>query len=347
MICSLGFHFARKSPKQFNDNCNDFALIHSNIRWNRSANERLPVPSILNKRKNDICWFVVNEWPTQLVSLIERKIRGNFNSVFEWRRSVSTFRTMSNQLTPLSYLFLMAVNSCIGFLGFYSIGLSDRNYAQVNELLSHTHQLNYQKERIYSLIMNNCSMLFEEFSELRSFPNLNLCQQKDQSVLLMKLTIGLSTLYNTYWPYALYGPPALPVVILIIASFILGCTQFFENIFAIRLIELTSIMAGFAMIFGNCIIDSFGIEMTSFWRRFQGRVSSDEVNNNDANIPEHQHKNWTEHLKEIAICLTYSLLLSLVQVFDSSRNKTFSWKSRSESNLMEKSPMKKGELLES
>jgi hypothetical protein len=73
--------------------------------------------------------------------------------------------------------------------------------------------------------------------------------------------MDISGLYNTYLPYALYGPPILPVLIMIIMSFILWITSFTTDEWLVHVIESTSVIAGFVMIIGQCIIAEYGDQL--------------------------------------------------------------------------------------
>jgi hypothetical protein len=50
--------------------------------------------------------------------------------------------------------------------------------------------------------------------DIEIFGEVEICYSYDTSLILGKLTLFLSTLYDTYLPFALYGPSILPVVVM-------------------------------------------------------------------------------------------------------------------------------------
>ncbi|CAF1659272.1 unnamed protein product [Rotaria magnacalcarata] len=110
------------------------------------------------------------------------------------------------ELSSLIYVILVLVNSIIGFLACYSIGNTNRINTETNKTMVNMKKLNGNKVNIYFYIQNNCSQLLKLYPEFEDFPKLELCKSQENSIILGKVAILLSVVYDSFLPYALYGP---------------------------------------------------------------------------------------------------------------------------------------------
>lgn len=201
---------------------------------------------------------------------------------------------MPKQIHSLIYILLVLINSFIGFLAMYSMGQSGRQTAKEEKVIWSIKTLNLNKEKNYSYIEINCSELMYFYHEFYEFSNVQICPMKEGPMKLAKISILLSTLFNSILPYALYGPPLMPVIIITIISPILWYTNFTEDEWTIKLMESTSILAGYAMIVGQCVIAHFGNSFTC--RRGKSKPLLLAINTSD----NHEYDNVSnyEHLHE-------------------------------------------------
>lgn len=160
---------------------------------------------------------------------------------------------MIRKLNVVFYLLLMLINSLIGFQSSYSWGMLSQT--DTNEkLMLNIRTLNLNKNKIYDYVKINCTELIHAYPEFLDFRQINICWERNGPLLLGKISILLSTLYNTYLPYALYGPPIMPILVMFIACSILWSTSFIEDPWTITAIEFSSIIAGYVMIITQCLI---------------------------------------------------------------------------------------------
>jgi hypothetical protein len=90
----------------------------------------------------------------------------------------------------------MVVNILIGSLTIYLLGMSRRSHNEVKRITSNTNTLNLKKSEIFHFLQTNCSKLFELFPEFKDFMDLQLCKQQEESMLIGKISILLSSLYQ-------------------------------------------------------------------------------------------------------------------------------------------------------
>ncbi|CAM4938299.1 unnamed protein product [Rotaria socialis] len=131
-------------------------------------------------------------------------------------------------------------------------------------------KLNGDKINIYFYIQSNCSQLLKLYPEFEDFPKLELCKSQENSIILGKVAILLSVIYDSFLPYALYGPPLLPVILMIITSLLLFGTNFLNDQGTIIVIESKSIIAGYLMIVGQCVFARYGDKLKYQYRKFIG-----------------------------------------------------------------------------
>jgi len=99
------------------------------------------------------------------------------------------------------------------------------------------------------------------------------------------VTLFLSTLYDTYLPFALYGPPILPVVVMGFTTVLLLFVNFTSNALVIQILESSLILAGFVMIHLQRSFPNFDDYLSSQCLKIQQWWSSN--NNNDHSDHEH------------------------------------------------------------
>ena len=106
------------------------------------------------------------------------------------------------------------------------------------------------------------------------------------------MSILLSTLYNSYLPYALYGPPVLPVIVMIVTSLVLWFVNFEEDMHVVRVMELTSILGGYMMIVGQCLMAHFDGRIEYYWRklRFISNAGNNDHVYDNISFEEHPHQ---------------------------------------------------------
>ncbi|CAM4819771.1 unnamed protein product [Rotaria magnacalcarata] len=182
---------------------------------------------------------------------------------------------LEQKFSAPTYLALVMLNSIIGFLACYSMGMSERANTKLDKLVLNMNMLNFNETKIYFYVQMNCSKLLELYPEFHDFYNLKICQSQEYVMTLGKFSILLSTLYNTYLSYALYGPPAFPVILMILTSLVLSYTSLIKDEWTIKLFELASIMAGFMMIIGQCMLAYFGD-----WFKYQYSLAKNNLFNN-------------------------------------------------------------------
>lgn len=121
-------------------------------------------------------------------------------------------------------------------------------WKKFDETLTRINSLKNNQLKIYDYFKLNCSDLFVQYPDLEIFNEVEICYNYQTSLILGKVTLFLSTLYDTYLPYALYGPPIIPVVVMGFTSVFLLFINFTSNAFIIQILESTLIVAGFVMI---------------------------------------------------------------------------------------------------
>ncbi len=111
--------------------------------------------------------------------------------------------------------------------------------------------------KIYRYVTLNCSQLLIEYPEFMLFVQLDLCKTYNESLILGKLSLFLSTLFNTYLPYGLYRPPVLPIIVTGFTTGALFYTNFTDDQWRISIIESISIFAGYSIIVGHLLLPNF------------------------------------------------------------------------------------------
>ncbi|CAF3091076.1 unnamed protein product [Rotaria sp. Silwood2] len=82
-------------------------------------------------------------------------------------------------------------------------------------------------------------------------------------------------LFNTVLPFALYGPPVAPVIIMCSTSIRIFVANFINNVLIIMILESTSILAGYVMIFIPCTAPKFEEHLLNWWSKFKGLFSNE------------------------------------------------------------------------
>jgi hypothetical protein len=129
-----------------------------------------------------------------------------------------------------------------------SIRWHPNNLDTVDAAILKTNSIISNRAKILTFIKMNCTKLLIQFPELEALPDIDLCNRYQFSRKFNKVVVIISTLYDTYLPYSLYGPPILPVIISALTSLILFSTNYVTNEFIIQWLELAVVLCGFLII---------------------------------------------------------------------------------------------------
>ena len=165
--------------------------------------------------------------------------------------------------------FLILINAVIGFLATYSMGKSSRYKEEMDQMLLNIKTLNANKLYIDSYLKINSAKVFDLYPELLHFLKYDICVDQSFSIMLGKISLVLSTSYNIILPFILYGPPLLPILIMISISIFLLFVNFVKDESLIQLLEFVSILGGFGMIFSKQIFPDFDMQLAYYCRRLR------------------------------------------------------------------------------
>ncbi|CAF1648798.1 unnamed protein product [Didymodactylos carnosus] len=141
-------------------------------------------------------------------------------------------------------------------------------------------KFNRNRSKIFQYTESNCSKIFDEYPEFDIFLQIELCQNYDMSLKIGKIVVMLSSLYDTYLPYGLYGPPLLPVIIMGITSFFLFYANLINDQWTMQILELTLIIAGFGMIIGQYVVPNFDTYLKNKYLKVKRWLLNDRIYDN-------------------------------------------------------------------
>jgi hypothetical protein len=181
---------------------------------------------------------------------------------------------MAKRLEPMAYLILITVNTVLSVLAAFSIGIYYKSVEDVDKMFKmRLHSLNVNKTHILNQMKENCSNVIQIYPQLQNYEKIDFCELYNLS---MKLGIGvvmLSTLYDAFLPYALYGFPTLPIMIMSFTSMVIFLINFTMDNMHIQLSESCMLIAGYVMIFAQCAFPDFDDKITVLWLKCIARCS--------------------------------------------------------------------------
>ena len=81
--------------------------------------------------------------------------------------------------------------------------------------------------------------------------DMEICDRNDLIIKTSKIICLISVLLNTYMPYRLYGPPALPIFISATSSLIIFMSNYTRDGIVVLILESCTVLAGFCIILGH------------------------------------------------------------------------------------------------
>ncbi|CAF3672808.1 unnamed protein product [Rotaria socialis] len=157
------------------------------------------------------------------------------------------------------------VNGLISIPAMFSMGMFYEHSINVSQAVVNFNSFKRNRSNIFQYIMVNCSQLLHEYPQFYIFPHVDLCTNYNLSLMIGKMAVLLSTLFNTYLPYGLYGPPLIPVIIMAVASSLLFYTNFTNNEWDIAVLESLSIVAGYLLIIFHYAFPNFDQRLSAIY----------------------------------------------------------------------------------
>lgn len=155
---------------------------------------------------------------------------------------------MSKQLKMGYYVTLLMINTLLAAMGGASVGAFLQYQEGMETAMIRLDTLKRNKLKVYDYIKSNCTQLLVEYPEFNLFPTIDLCAQYGLAIKFGKFVIFLSSLYNIFLPFLLYGPPLIPVILTSFgAIFVFVCSNT-SNHSIVFLSEMTTILVGFFLI---------------------------------------------------------------------------------------------------
>ncbi|CAF1515136.1 unnamed protein product [Rotaria magnacalcarata] len=171
---------------------------------------------------------------------------------------------MTKSLPAPTYVIL---NTVLLILATLSIGLYVGGSTEIDKKNIRFDSFMSNRSLIYEYIKVNCSEVPMHYPIFDEFPTIQLCPNHDSSILLGKIATVLSTLFDTLLPFALYGPPIAPVVIMCITSGIIFYINFTSSPLQIMIIESSMIFAGYLLIFVQCVAPNLDDYIGNWWAK--------------------------------------------------------------------------------
>jgi hypothetical protein len=78
-----------------------------------------------------------------------------------------------------------------------------------------------------------------------------------------------------FLPFALYGPPLAPVIIMSVTSIIIFFTNFTSNPIAIMILESSLVIAGYLILYIRCVASNLDDHIATYWSEVKQRFTSD------------------------------------------------------------------------
>lgn len=170
-----------------------------------------------------------------------------------------------------TYLIYAYINTCLWTLVILSIGMYIGRSSEIEQMNKQFNSFISNRSVIYEYIIVNCPEVMVHYPIFNQFPIIQLCSNYDFSMKLGKITTILTTLFDTFLPYALYGPPIVPVVIMCISSIIIFYTNFTSDPLTIMILEASLAIAGYLMIFIQCIAPDLDERIVHCWLKVKRR----------------------------------------------------------------------------
>lgn len=171
---------------------------------------------------------------------------------------------MTEQLSISSYLILIIINTFIGLIASYSLGLFHGHSKQLDKAMLHLDSFKQNQSIMLVYIKSNCSQPIIEYPEFFMYPQIDLCSRYYLSLKLTKLVKILSIFFNIYLLNLLDGSAPLSSVIIVVLSSFLFITNISNDEEALLILNIILVVIDFIVIIGHSSLattsDQLGLE---------------------------------------------------------------------------------------
>ena len=202
---------------------------------------------------------------------------------------------MSNQSRVCLYIILIMINSFLGFLASYSLGLFRGYSKQIDEYVKCFDSSIDNRSLVFKSIKSDCSLISINYTGFDMQPHSAIRSAYELSVKLANWTIILSTTYNIYLCHILlFTRLVCSLIIGILSSFFFVIVYSYDE--RIRhLFGVFLVFIGFILIVSHVVLVTSNDQLESPRRKTDLEINLDEEENNKNDVDYHARGREYEH----------------------------------------------------